>query len=80
MPSGGVSLSFRVIHTMTDVWLTPGMLVRAEWYDGKVVPLAGVQMQMGATRRVVTGRVTPIYGHHPTDPIEIEVHIQADGG
>ena len=62
--------------------LTKGMTVVAKWFQANDPPssLAGMQMKLGVTEKVVKGVVTHIRGDHPTAPTKIEVHIRPEDG
>lgn len=62
--------------------LTKGMTVVARWFQANNPPssLAGMQMKLGVTEKVIKGVVTHIRGDHPTAPTKVEVHIKPEGG
>jgi hypothetical protein len=60
--------------------ITKGMRISAMWMDAKPVALAGVQMKFGATQRSVTGKITHIYGDHPTRPTKYTIVVAPEDG
>ena len=63
--------------------LVKGMRVRAEWFEARpfgAVALAGVQLKVAATSRVVEGAVTHIRGNDPVAPTSVGVWIMTDAG
>ena len=66
-------------------YVVKGTRVRARWMhcrDPAKDPysLAGMQTKFEATEREVVGKVTHIYGNHPTNPTKVVVFIQPDDG
>jgi len=64
------------------VWIEKGTRLRAQWFDTKMVGLAGAQMKLGATIKSVVGTVTSVRGDAPRaeDCKEIVYHVQPDDG
>jgi hypothetical protein len=62
--------------------LTKGMTVRARWFQVNNPPssVAGMQMKLGVTEKLIEGVVTHIRGDHPTAPTRVEIHIKPEGG
>lgn len=73
----------RVLKVRKPVEIKKGSRVRASWLAAKPLgtfSLAGAQIKLAAKTREVVGRVTHVYGDHPTDPKNIEVWIAPDDG
>lgn len=64
------------------ITLKKGSRVKARWFQANDPPssLAGMQMKLGVTEKLVEGVVTHIYGDHPTRPTKYEIIVQPDGG
>jgi hypothetical protein len=60
--------------------ITKGTRIRARWLDTKFVSLAGAQIKAEGQYREVTGVVRHVRGDHPTNPTEIRLFVEADGG
>jgi hypothetical protein len=70
-----------VTENRTEVYVTKGTRVRAEWFEP--IPrasLAGAQMKVAATRRVVEGVVIRVRGDHPTHPTVVEFSVRQEDG
>ncbi len=65
---------------MIDVYITKGMRIRAQWWDAKLVALAGVQMKAEGSPREVVGVVRHVRGDHPTDPTTVRLYVEAEDG
>jgi len=63
-----------------DHWLKKGDRIRARWFEATHGSLAGMQPKTTAIEHCVIGRITHIRGDHPTNPREIRVWVQPDGG
>lgn len=57
-----------------------GDYIEAEWFDAKIVGLAGVQMKLGATQHVAKGIVVSVRGDHPTNPTEVRLFVRQEDG
>lgn len=57
-----------------------GTRIKAQWWDTKLVPLAGATMKTQASLVEVVGIVRHIRGNHPTTPTQIELHVELDNG
>ena len=62
--------------------LKKGSRVKAHWFQANNPPssLAGMQLKLGVTEKVVEGVVTHIRADHPLTPTRYEVWVQPDGG
>ena len=63
-----------------SLYITKGTHIRAQWFDAKLVSLAGMDMKTGATLRNVTGVVRHVRGDHPTAPTTVRIYIESDDG
>jgi hypothetical protein len=62
---------------MEEIMLEVGDFVEAQWLQGHLASLAGVQPKFAARERSVAGRVVSIRGDHPTDPTEILIGVRS---
>lgn len=66
--------------TTPDYDIIKGSRIRAQWFEAKLVSLAGVQDKIGAIPCVVVGTVRHIRGDHPTNPTTIRLYVESDDG
>lgn len=64
-------------------YIKKGDRVKARWFLAQKIgthSLAGCQVKVNASAQEVVGRVTHVYGDHPTQPKNIEIWVLLDAG
>jgi hypothetical protein len=59
-------------------YISKGARIRAQWFDTRLVGLAGNQMKLGANARDVIGIVRHVRGDHPVTPTQILLYLDVD--
>lgn len=60
--------------------ITKGTVVRARWFDARVVGLAGVQAKVEGTEHEIVGPVRHVRSDHPTREVNVSIHIEHESG
>ena len=65
------------------MWATKGTRVHVRVFVSQPIgsfSIAGAQMKTTGQWRELTGTITHVRGDHPTNPVEIGIWVQPDGG